>query len=150
MNSIVSEKILMGMVQNACHMVCGVRISPAETLDPEPAASDPLVAQVAFRGEWQGHLTMAFSRPLAHDLAARMYGLGREPLSEEDVLDAIAELTNITGGRIKAAINNESDMSLPTLIPAEVLAQRNIHGQGQSWRSDFTLGEQRLCVSLHE
>jgi len=90
------------------------------------------------------HVTIVFecTTALARESASVMFGLQDGELSKEDVRDAVGELLNILGGNIKAILEGDYAMSLPTVVEgqeacfvhmpgARLLKQEGFHSHGE-------------------
>ncbi|HTS87532.1 MAG TPA: chemotaxis protein CheX [Gemmatimonadales bacterium] len=71
---------------------------------------------VQFSGAWEGAITVECSTDFARHAAATMFGVERSATSEDDARDAIGELTNMTGGNVKALLPEPCRLSLPTVL----------------------------------
>jgi len=84
----------------------------AEPDQPDPGAR-LLTGRVWISGAWQGAVTVDCPYALARRTAAVM--LGGDPADEADVVDVLGEITNMTGGNIKALLPGPSELSLPVV-----------------------------------
>jgi chemotaxis protein CheX len=76
---------------------------------------DVTVGCVTVTGEWQGNVLLACPARLARMAASAMFELPAEQLDDEQVGDALGELTNMIGGNIKSLIPGPSRLSMPTV-----------------------------------
>jgi hypothetical protein len=60
-------------------------------------------------------------KPLAARLAIGMYDVPRNTLNEEEILDALKELTNIIAGRLQSVFYPNTEIGLPKLVEYEDL-----------------------------
>jgi chemotaxis protein CheX len=60
----------------------------------------------------------------ARTFAAAMFGMPEDEVSEEEVSDAVGELTNMVGGNIKGLLPQPSQLSLPVVASGHVQALR--------------------------
>lgn len=67
-------------------------------------------------GDWQGTVIVQVSRPMAERIARIMFGLGDAAPTRQDLQDALGEVTNMTGGNIKALMSGECHLSLPAVV----------------------------------
>ena len=56
------------------------------------------------------------SRPAVRAAAARMFSVPEAELTNEDLRDALGELTNMVGGNVKTLLPGSEFISLPTVI----------------------------------
>jgi chemotaxis protein CheX len=119
----------------------GLPLTPAPTA-ASPDASLTLEGCVHIHGEWCGLVLVQCSLPLAWLAATKMFQLGDQAPSEDEVRDAVGELTNIIGGNIKALLPGaDCDLSLPVVIEgrdfsvrvpgARIVADQRFTSQGE-------------------
>jgi chemotaxis protein CheX len=85
---------------------------------PGPAA--PLDGQVVagcvhVSGEWEGSIFVECTRTHADTAAAAMFQAAPGELSEDEVADALGELTNMVGGNVKGLLPAPSKLSIPSV-----------------------------------
>ncbi len=73
-------------------------------------------AWVQFTGAWEGAVTVECSAAFARRAAASMFGVEPGATTPADARDAIGELTNMTGGNIKALLPGPCRLSLPSVV----------------------------------
>lgn len=87
---------------------------------------DSLLGSITFKNSIEGCLAVRCSVPCAKTIAANMLGIDTpEEVSEEDVCDALGEVTNIVMGSVKSRLQtdgNELLVSIPTVIHGQNLA----------------------------
>jgi CheY-specific phosphatase CheX len=99
--------------------VLRVRARPLESMPADAYDDVALAAEVRVFGAWEGKIAVCMSVVLARAIAAAMWGLPVEEVSDETALDAVREVANITAGGIKAALlPPPTDMSTPANIAA--------------------------------
>ena len=87
------------------------------TPEEPPANGDQsyLSSCVHVTGAWEGMVTLRCPADLAREAARVMFSTPLDQVSEEQTLDALAELTNMTGGNLKALMQPPCHISLPIL-----------------------------------
>jgi chemotaxis protein CheX len=107
-------------------------------------------AQVHIAGTWQGVVVLHTSEALAARVAQRMFNLGSEPPTQEDMQDAFGEVANITGGNIKGLLSEgDAYLSLPAVVQGFDYSIR-VPGSQQISRVEFTCeGEPLVVTVLH-
>ena len=94
----------------------GLEIVPLDSF-PAALAEQPTVdGFINITGDWQGAVALQLPVPLAERVASIMFSLGRRHPTAEDVLDALGEITNQTGGNIKALVGGTCHLSLPAVV----------------------------------
>ena len=66
-----------------------------------------LAATVRIEGDWNGTVVFCGSEHLVQRAAISMFGLAPEDVRESDMQDMVRELTNMTGGSIKALFRRQ-------------------------------------------
>jgi chemotaxis protein CheX len=80
-----------------------------------PDGGDVTVGCVTVTGGWQARVLLACPARLARMAAAAMFDRPAEQLGDQDVADALGELTNMIGGNIKSLIPGPSRLSMPAV-----------------------------------
>jgi len=98
-----------------------------ESSDPDQQIEgDSLMGSITFNNGIEGCLAIRCSVPSARAIAADMLGLdGPDELSEDEVCDALGEITNMVMGSVKSRIQTETGevmVSIPTVIRGQKLA----------------------------
>jgi chemotaxis protein CheX len=96
-------------------LTLGFDASRANGSCPPPAQS-PWCGCVRVGGAWNGLVKVSMSEALTRRAAAAMFGAPAEGLSHADLTDALAEITNMTGGSVKALLPGPSRLSLPHVV----------------------------------
>jgi chemotaxis protein CheX len=91
-------------------------------VDLEPAgvpaqrtATDDLTGVIEVTGAWQGSIEVRCSADVARTLADAMLGARPTGVGDDDVTDALGELTNMVGGNVKSLLPSPSRLSLPVV-----------------------------------
>lgn len=98
-------------------------------MDLVPVADDALPGHVmtgvvSVSGEWEGSVILEV--PLEHAVAAAEAMFAADPgsLSDDEVGDALGELTNMVGGNIKGLLPAPSRLSIPSVASGEHVSIR--------------------------
>lgn len=100
----------------------------ATTLELESYACERNVASnangnisgcIQISGQWQGAVVIQSPSSLVQTIASRFFELKRAELTEDDLRDAFAELTNMIGGNIKGQVPCPSFLSLPSVTTGQ-------------------------------
>lgn len=97
--------------------------------DASPTASG-LISLVGITGDWGGSGVFCCSPVLAHLISARMLGAAPDltrPIIDEEVLDVVAEVTNMMVGNIKNGLE-------PVTGPLAISVPTVIHGRNFQFR----------------
>jgi chemotaxis protein CheX len=99
----------------------GIEDVSAETLDPVHRSAGPrsgIFSLIGMAGAWAGTTSLVCSAEFACEISSRFLQAKFEAVNGE-VLDAIAEMTNMIGGNIKTMLEQtlgEMRLSTPTVI----------------------------------
>jgi chemotaxis protein CheX len=117
-----------------------------------------LISLVGITGDWGGSGTFCCSPTLAATISARMLGTALDGTTaniDEEVLDVVAEVTNMVVGNIKNALEEFTGplaISVPTVIHGRNFQFRNALGQRGAAVAFTTEGEQfevRIALAPH-
>lgn len=90
-------------------------------LDPEtPLAEGPFItATVLITGAFEGGVTLQLPSSVGRTLAALMFGMEDEEVSNDETTDAVGELANMVGGNLKALVPQPAKLSLPSVAEGD-------------------------------
>jgi chemotaxis protein CheX len=115
----------------------------------QAAATRPpecITGMVEISGGFSGTVVVELSRPLARKVAAALFGMELDQVTEAEVVDAVGEVVNILGGNLKALLPGPSTLSLPRVDDGEPGGQPGkLHV-----RAGLSSEDQALCISLFE
>ncbi|MFO0556245.1 MAG: chemotaxis protein CheX [Polyangiaceae bacterium] len=105
------------------------------------------VGCVTVTGGWNGAVTMTCTKTFARRAASSMFGLEDEDVTDDDMRDAVGELTNILGGNYKACVSVAgSGLSLPVVVEPPL----RVPGTATTSVVWFAIGEELVCVGILE
>ena len=91
----------------------GITVNPA---GPPPGGEGlNLTSCLHITGAWEGVVALRCSQALSEKIAGTMFGVEPREATEEQIVDAVGELTNITGGNLKALMTPPCRISLPII-----------------------------------
>lgn len=154
----IDEDVLIRSVTEATSEVFSmmldmeVKVAAPET-DARPSNAG-LISLVGITGEWSGSGVFCCSPVLASILVSKMLGSELDetskPIIDEEVLDVVAEVTNMMVGNIKNGLEPVTGplaISVPTVIHGRNFEFRNGYGlRGTS--IFFTTGHERFEVRI--
>lgn len=130
----------------------GIEISARETLTPQPVASAPasgIISVIGLAGPWAGTGSVACTAEFACKLSSQFLMTDYQFVNEE-VLDAVAELTNMIIGNAKTILEQKvgaMGLSTPTVIFGLNFQTRS--ARTHEWTGvRFRCGEQDLYVQM--
>jgi chemotaxis protein CheX len=129
-----------------------MKIEPGEPIFEHgfPGHFDGVVSFVGMTGAWLGTGGLSCSPAFARQIAASFLIMDF-PTVDDDVLDAIGELTNIIIGNVKGTIEQSVGpmaLSTPTCIVGHDLTARSL-GRHRWTVISFHCGEDKLNVMMH-
>lgn len=156
LNELITEAIRQSAAEVFATMLgveIGGGVSSVEAAAPE--ANDGVVALIGVAGQWTGTGSLSCSPQLACRICAHMLMTEAGSVNEE-VLDAVAELTNMIIGGAKTALEAELGplgLSIPTVVFGRNFRTKSaIHSEWVvvrfSWEGE-TL-EVKLCLARSE
>ena len=74
------------------------------------------IGTVHIDGPWRGSVVVDCPEAFGRVVAAAMFGSEPADVVEEELVDVIGELANMTGGNVKALLEGDSTLSLPTVV----------------------------------
>ena len=115
----------------------------------EAVPSSGVVSLIGLAGPWVGSGSLACSADCAAKIASALLMTPYTAI-DEDVLDAVAEVTNMIIGNVKTTLESRlgaMGLSTPTVIYGRNFQTRS--SGNQEWTVvPFSLGEHRLCVQV--
>ena len=96
----MTDEEVLGITRDVWESFTGRTIELADD-QVRPDGGDVTVGCVTVTGEWQGNVLLACPAQLARMAASAMFDLPAEQLDDEQVADALGELTNMIGGNVK-------------------------------------------------
>ncbi len=116
---------------------------------PEPAPASGVVSLVGLAGPWVGTGSLSCTAPFACRMAGQLL-MTEYPAMCEDVLDAVAEVTNMIIGNVKTTLENRlgpMGLSTPTVIYGRNFQTRS--ARNQEWTVvPFDLDGDRMYIQV--
>ena len=94
-----------------------LEVAPVDPLSPLDGRT--LTGCVHISGEWNGTVVVQASASHAQAAAEAMFMADPGSLSEDEVSDALGELTNMVGGNVKSLMPEPSKLSIPSVTGGE-------------------------------
>lgn len=142
------QELLAPAIVEMCSSMLALDVAE-EFGDVAPIASPTLVGCVHLAGATLGVVFIQCSIAFARRVAATMFDLALENLSDADIRDAVGELTNVAAGNLKGALPEPYLLSLPTVVEGDDFRTHLPNGR-QVAHSDFTCGDDRFTVLVFE
>ena len=74
------------------------------------------IGTVHITGPWSGSVVVECPESFGRVVAAAMFGSEPEDVTDDELVDVVGELANMTGGNVKALLEGDSTLSLPTVV----------------------------------
>lgn len=128
------EQELVGMVRKSAHEVfetmLGMSLTDREAAmgQAPPGPTDGVVAIIGLAGRWVGTGTISVTTEGARKIASQML-MQEYTAVDDEVLDALGEITNMILGNVKTALEDERGpmgLSIPTVIYGRNFTTRSV------------------------
>ena len=113
---------------------------------PTPG-SRTLDGVINITGAWAGAVVLQVPERIARRAAAVMFELEADAATLEDMQDAVGEITNMTGGNVKALLEGQCALSLPAVVEGRDYSIR-VPGSEPVTRVSFDVEGEPFVVSL--
>jgi chemotaxis protein CheX len=151
----ITHEELAGMIQEASlsvfSMMLGLEFTTGKTYVEEdpPGPSEGVLALIGLAGTWAGSGTFSCSAEMARKISSSLLMTEYESINDE-VLDAIGEVTNMVLGNVKTALEEKlgpMGLSIPTVVYGRNFTTRSM--AKCSWTVvPFELGGDTLRVHM--
>lgn len=111
----ISESDILELTVNIWNSVLEMEASPADASAPLPETERTLSGCITLDGAWKGAVALHCSTGLARRVASVIFGVAPEMASQDEVQDALGELTNMIGGQMKSLLPRPTHLSLPAV-----------------------------------
>lgn len=142
----VDDADLRSLAKTIWGTLITIALEPASA--PVPEAHREVTGLVHIDGAWQGALMLRCSTGMAMIVASAMFDSDTAP-PEEDVRDAIGELTNMLAGNVKALLPGPCAISLPSVALGADYALRVVGADPVAWAAFTCRGEPLSVTLLH-
>jgi CheY-specific phosphatase CheX len=95
-----------------------------DPMDADLPASPMITGAVYYAGAWKGATLLQCDASTAFDLTARLMGVPRPESFDDDVRDAIGEISNIVAGNLKPLLRPGVVLSMPSVFEGPAAALR--------------------------
>jgi len=108
----VANEDIVSIVHSIFEVMLNLPAEPAELGVVQDDGSS-WAGSIRIGGAWTGVVEIQITSELARQIAAQMLAMDAADVLENDLQDAVAELTNMIGGNIKSQVPGPSQLSLP-------------------------------------
>ena len=137
--------------QEVFSMMLNLELTPGEVFveKEEAAPASGVVSLIGLAGPWVGSGSLSCTAEFACKIASHLLDTEYASMNE-DVLDAVAEVTNMIIGNVKSALEDRlgaMGLSTPTVIYGRNFQTRS--AGNQEWTVvPFLLERERMCVQM--
>lgn len=146
------ETSIAEIVQEVWSAMLGLDTEPA--LLPEPSASPEdgagdahVTGSVTITGAADCVVALQLSRTASRTFASAMFGMEPDEVGDDEVADAIGELTNMVGGNVKSLLPEPSWLSLPA-VAAGGAGQVRVPGAEDTHAVSLRSAGERILVRM--
>ncbi|MBI5428100.1 MAG: chemotaxis protein CheX [Nitrospinae bacterium] len=109
------EREIRYYTENIWDSILGLKATPTDAPYETTGKDNSLAGCVHIMGVWEGTVALQCPTSLARKAASIMFNTKVDETGLEQILDALGELTNMTGGNIKSNLPEPSYLSLPAV-----------------------------------
>ena len=143
------ELSISEIVTSVWDSVLGLKLVPDDSFELTTHRQHTYAGVIQINGEWQGAIAVQCSDALARLAARTMFGMTDDAISVDDLQDALGELTNMTGGNIKALLPGVCALGLPVVVEGADSRFR-LPGSAPVLRSSFRVDDEEVVVTVLE
>lgn len=107
-----------------------------------------LTGIVTISGDADAVVVVRCDRSLAVDIAAAMFAMPPEDLADGDIVDALGEVTNMSGGSVKALLDGTCRLGLPVVTTGTAASAVVVPGAQPAGETVFTHEGRFITVSV--
>jgi chemotaxis protein CheX len=105
---------IYGLAETVFSSMLGLEVQPGDAdLLPE---GEMITGAVYYAGAWKGAVLLQCNRRQACEFTARLMGIPQPREFDDDVRDAVGEITNIIGGNLKPILPRGIALSMPSVV----------------------------------
>jgi CheY-specific phosphatase CheX len=144
----IADDMITEAVASVLSSLVGLDIVPVSwDGDDAHATTEVLTGIVTISGDADAVVVLRCDRELAIDVAAAMFAMPPDELGDTDVVDALGEVTNVTGGAIKALFDGTCRLGLP-IVTVGRDQQIDVPGARTAAHPRFLHGDRPLSLEV--
>ena len=110
------EQEIFAITETTCQAMLGLKVRLRRFQAILEPREDFLTGRVEISGAWNGVVLLHGSAQLARSAASEIFACECLDVTQQDLMDAVYELTNIIGGKLKVFLPESSPLSLPCVF----------------------------------
>lgn len=108
----IDEELFLELASNVFELMLEIPVEGAPACD-SPAQPTDYLSSIQMSGSTNLEVAVRAPEQTAKHIAATMFKESPDDLSEEDIRDAVGEITNMVGGNLKGLGDGDSKLTLP-------------------------------------
>lgn len=141
------EQEIISLTQYIWGATLNLEAIPHDEPVPPVPGGRTLDGVINITGAWAGALVLQVPEHVARRAASVMFEIEEGSATLEDMQDAVGELTNMTGGNVKALLEGHCALSLPAVVEGRDYSIR-VPGSQAITRVTFDIDGEPFVVSL--
>lgn len=141
------EQEIISLTQYIWGATLNLEAIPHDEPVPPVPGGRTLDGVINITGAWAGALVLQVPEHVARRAASVMFEIEEDSATLEDMQDAVGELTNMTGGNVKALLEGHCALSLPAVVEGRDYSIR-VPGSQAITRVTFDIDGEPFVVSL--
>ncbi|MEP3482630.1 MAG: chemotaxis protein CheX [Fuerstiella sp.] len=110
----IDEELFLELASNVFELMLEIPVQSAVPCDT-PASPTDYLSQISMSGTTNLEVAVRAPEQTAIQIASTMFKESPDALTEEDVRDAVGEITNMVGGNLKGLGDGDSKLTLPNV-----------------------------------
>jgi chemotaxis protein CheX len=143
----IADDLMTDAVGSVLTSLVGLPVTAVPIDDEGERGDDVLTGIVTIGGDADAVVVLRCDRALAVDIAGAMFAMPAEELGDADVVDALGEVTNVSGGAIKALLDGTCRLGLPIVTVGRDL-QIDVPGGRTAARACFLHDDRTLSLEV--
>lgn len=143
------EHSIYEIVQATWDSVLQLPVEEADGFDGGTSGAPAFAGVVTISGAWEGAVGVHIEENLGRRAASIMFASDPSAATRQDVEDALAELTNMVGGNLKALLPTPCQLGLPVVVEGTDFRMR-VSGGAQIMKRRFLCEGDRFAVTVVE
>lgn len=140
------ETEICNYTENIWKSILGLDVCKIDVPFKPAGENKTLAGCVHVMGAWEGTVALQCPTALAQQAASIMFSIKMDEVGMEQILDALGELANMTGGNIKSLLPEPSYLSLPAVAVTNFALR--IPGTELVSTVNFKCNEHNFAVTL--
>lgn len=114
----VCNSDIFAITQNVLETMVNIGVSEGDA--PRPCSqTERMTGCVQISGAWRGAVVLQTNEGFVRRAACEMFRIPDSQVSDADMQDTLAEITNMIGGHIKSQVPSPSFLSLPSVTTGQ-------------------------------